>query len=92
MECEIRELQGWGWKGGKQRKGGRGRIIYGVYLADEIFLRQEETLQLNTLFSWKLCTGNRIHEAEENKNKWKEEYDKEAVRCSLSPVAVALPS
>jgi len=20
MECEIRELQGWGWKGGKQRK------------------------------------------------------------------------
>lgn len=67
-----------------------GRIIYGVYLADEIFLRQEEILQLNTLFSWKLCTGNWIHEAEEIKNKWKEEDDKEAIRCSRSPAAVAL--
>lgn len=67
-----------------------GRIIYGVYLADEIFLRQEELLQLNTLFSWKLCTGNWTHEAEEIKNKWKEEDDKEAIRCSRSPAAVAL--
>lgn len=68
-----------------------GSIIYGVYLADEIFLRQEEILQLNSLFSWKLCTGNWIHEAEEIKNKWKEEDDKEAIRCSWSPAAVALP-
>lgn len=48
-----------------------GSIIYGVYLADEIFLRQEEILQLNSLFSWKLCTGNWIHEAEEIKNSGK---------------------
>lgn len=54
-----------------------GRIIYGIYLADEIFLRQEETPQLNALFSWKLGTGNRIHEAQENKNKRKEEDDKQ---------------
>lgn len=67
-----------------------GRIIYGVYLTDETFLRQEEILQLNTLFSWKLCTGNWMHEAEEIKNKWKEEDDQEAIRCSQSPAAVAL--
>lgn len=72
------------------KKKAHGRIIYGVCLADEIFLRQEETLQLNTSFSWKLCTGNWIHEAEEIKNKWKEEDDKEAIRCSSSPAAVAL--
>lgn len=73
-----------------------GMIIYGVYLVDEIFLRQEEILQLNTLFSWKLCTGNWIHEAEEIKNKWKEEDDQEAISisscCCCTLLITDLPS
>lgn len=60
------------------------RITCGVYLAHEVFLRQDETPQLNALFSWKLCTGNRTHEAEDNKNKRKEEDDKAAISCSVS--------
>lgn len=59
MECEIRESSR--DKAGRvvsREKKACGRIIYGLYLADKIFLRQEEIPQLNTLFSWKLCTGN----------------------------------